>query len=78
MKNLIKTTTLGIVALAAACSGPIDPFEEFTDGEEIRYAGKANELSYTTGKNRLAINFVLAPIPTYPRRRYSGTCSRSR
>lgn len=63
MKNLIKTTTLGIAALAAACSGPIDPFEEFTDGEEIRYAGKANELSYTTGKNRLAINFVLGTDP---------------
>lgn len=63
MKNLIKTTILGIAAVAAACSGPIDPFEEFTDGEEIRYAGKANDLSYTTGKNRLAINFVLGPDP---------------
>ena len=63
MKNLIKTTILGIAVLAAACSGPIDPFEEFTDGEEIRYAGKANELSYTTGKNRLAINFTLSPDP---------------
>lgn len=54
---------LGIAAAATACSGPIDPVEKFTDGEEIRYAGKANDLTYVTGKDRLAINFVLGPDP---------------
>lgn len=63
MNNLIKTMALGIVVSMAACSGPINPVDKFTDGEEIRYSGKANDLSYVTGRDRLRINFVLGPDP---------------
>lgn len=63
MNNQIKISLLCIVALVASCSGPIDPVKEFTDGEEIRYAGKANDLTYITGRNRLAIQFLLGPDP---------------
>jgi hypothetical protein len=37
--------------------------EKFTDGKEIKYAGKANDLSIFSGNNRLQLQFVLGPDP---------------
>lgn len=54
---------LCIAVSMTACSGPINPIEKFTDGEEIRYSGKASDLSYVTGRDRLSISFVLGPDP---------------
>lgn len=62
MKKSVKIFVLCLAVVIAACSGPID-FRDYTNGEEIRYAGKVNELICRGGKDRLAIEFKLGPDP---------------
>lgn len=41
----------------------IDYLKDFTDGEEIRYVGKTNELEYFAGKNRILLKYKLSADP---------------
>jgi hypothetical protein len=63
MKNIIKLLGLACLILITSCSGEIDPLD-YVDGGEIRYPGKANNLVYRGGKNRLEIQFTLGPDPS--------------
>lgn len=61
----MKKIILHLLCLFAftACSDGIDYIKEFTNGEEIRYAGKVNDLKYFAGENRLALQYVLGSDP---------------
>jgi len=63
MKELIKILSICVgIFLFISCSDKVDPME-FTDGKEIRYAGKVNDLVYFPGNNRVEVQFVLGPDP---------------
>lgn len=64
-----RTILSGLLCLAAlwGCDDKVDYLKEFTNGEEIRYAGKVNGLVYRAGENRLALQFVLGSDPDVDR-----------
>lgn len=66
MKNIIRILSLICLLLAISCSGEIDPLD-YVDGGELRYPGKANDVSYNAGKERLEIQFNLGPDPNVTR-----------
>lgn len=62
MKNIIKIFIWIHIFILASCSGEIDPLEYLNEGE-LRYPGKANDITYFAGKDRLMIQFKLGPDP---------------
>lgn len=62
MKNITKIISFVCLILFVSCASEIDPLD-YIDGGEIRYPGKANEVLYRAGKNRLEIEFTLGPDP---------------
>ncbi|WP_418895487.1 DUF4998 domain-containing protein [Limibacterium fermenti] len=63
MKDIVKILSLiYLLVFVSSCLGEIDPLD-YIEGDEIRYAGKANDVLYRAGQNRLEIQFTLGPDP---------------
>lgn len=64
-----RTILSGLLCLAVlwACNDKVDYLKDFTNGEEIRYAGKVYDPAYRAGENRLALQFVLGSDPDVER-----------
>ncbi|MDR1336752.1 MAG: hypothetical protein LBK22_07985 [Tannerella sp.] len=63
MKQSIKIFAACIWILACASCSEKPDLDDYTRGEMLRYAGKANDPVYFAGHDRLALQFVLGPDP---------------
>lgn len=57
----IITIILGLSFFLAACSGMDEYLDKYTNGNEIRYAGKPVEVEALSGNGRIAIRYLLGP-----------------
>lgn len=63
MRKIIEIFSICVgILFFMSCSDKVDPLE-FTDGQEIRYAGKADNPVYFAGNERIEVQFVLSPDP---------------
>jgi len=63
MKKIVKLLCLfSVVAYFAACDKKPE-ISDYVDAEELRYAGKANDLAYFAGYDRILLQFILGPDP---------------
>lgn len=63
MKYITKILFSISLLLLISCSEAVDYLKDFTNGEEIRYAGKMNDFTYRAGKGRLQLQYKLGPDP---------------
>lgn len=63
MKELFKILSILSIVFFVSCSDYVDYEKDHTNGEEIRYAGKANDPAYFAGHNRIEVKYVLGPDP---------------
>lgn len=67
MKKIIITILVYCSLLFFSCNDKIDYLNDFTDGKEIPYAGRASDSIYYAGKGRVAIEFSLGVDPNLNR-----------